>query len=77
MWARLENMWNGFLLESVDICLNFMKNLTWKNTKSVTKLKNVNYEKGLKVEKNEMQKLEIKHITRTEGIKKWSVIITP
>lgn len=77
LWARLENMWNGFLLESVDICLNFMKNLTWKNTKSVTKLKNVNYEKGLKVEKNEMQKLEIKHITRTEGIKKWSVIITP
>lgn len=77
LWARLENMWNGFLLESVDICLNFMKNLTWKNTKSVTKLKNVKYEKGLKVEKIEMQKLEIKHITRIEGIKKWSVVITP
>lgn len=77
LWARLENIWNGYLLENVDICLNFMKNLTWKNVKSVTKLKEVKYEKGLKVEKKEMQELENTYITRTDGIKKWSVLITP
>lgn len=47
------------------------------SVKSVTKLKEVKYEKGLTVNKKEMQKLECKHITRTEGIKKSSVLITP
>lgn len=51
LWARLENIWNGFLLEGKEICLSFMKNLTWKGITSVTKLKEVKYEKGLKVEK--------------------------
>ena len=77
LWARLENIWNGFLLETVDICLNFMKNLTWKGMHSVTLLKTKKYEKGMKIEKNEMKVLEDKHIIRTEGIKKWSVLITP
>lgn len=77
LWARLENIWNGYLLETKEICLSFMKNLTWKNVLSVTKLKEVKYEKGLTVSKQEMNKLENDYITRTEGIKKWSVIITP
>ena len=77
LWARLENIWNGFLLETVDICLNFMKNLTWKNVLSITKLKEVKYEKGLTVSKNEMKRLEAHHIFRAKHIKKWSVIITP
>lgn len=77
LWARLENIWSGYLLKSVDICLNFMKNLTWKEKKSVTKLKEVKYEKGLTVDKKEMNKLEKKHIFRKNSIKKWSVLITP
>lgn len=77
LWARLEMIWNGFLLETIDICLNFMKNLTWKGVKSVTKLKEVKYEKGLTIDKKKMKNLEDKYITRTEGIKKWSVLITP
>lgn len=76
LWARLENIWNGYLLETKEICLSFMKNLTWKNVKSVTKLMKVKYGKGLTVKKQEMRELEKKYITRTEGIKKWSVIIT-
>lgn len=76
LWARLENIWNGFLLESKEICLNFMKSLTWKGNKSVTKLKETKYEKGLTVNKKEMKELETNYITRTENIKKWSVIIS-
>ncbi len=77
LWARLENIWNGYLLESVDICMNFMKNLTWKEKKSVTKLKDVKYEKGMTVDKKEMKQLENQYITRQDHIKKWSVLITP
>lgn len=77
LWARLENIWNGYLLETKEICLNFMKNLTWKDEKSITKLKEVKYEKGLSVEKKEMEELEEQHITRHEKLKKWSLVITP
>lgn len=77
LWARLENIWNGSLLTTIEICLHFMKNLTWKNKKSITKLKEVKYEKGLVVTKKEMRELEKKHIFRTDKIKKWSLIITP
>ena len=77
LWARLEKIWNGFLLETKEVCLSFMKNLTWRNTKSVTKLKEVKYEKGLTINKKKMKMLEDKYITRTDGIKKWSVLITP
>lgn len=77
LWARLEKIWNGYLLENVDICLNFMKNLTWKEIKSVTKLKKVKYDKGLSVDKKEMKELEFQYISRNEALKKWSIIITP
>lgn len=76
LWARLENIWNVFLLETKEKRLSFMKNLNWKGMKSVTKLKEVKYEKGLTVEMSEMKKLEDKYIFRKDGIKKWS-IITP
>ena len=54
-----------------------MKNLTWKEVKSITKLKEVVHKKGLTVDKKEMKELEEQYIIRTEGIKKWSVLITP
>lgn len=76
LWARLENIWNGDLLETVDICICYMKNLTWKDMKSVTKLKEVKYEKGLTVDKKEMIELEFQHISRNEKLKKWSLVIT-
>ncbi len=51
LWARVEINWNGFLLETVESYLNFMRNLTWKGVKSVTKLKEVKYQEGLTIDK--------------------------
>ena len=48
-----------------------------KGVKSVTKLKKVKYEKGLTLTNDEMKKLEKNHIIRTDGLKKWSILITP
>lgn len=77
LWARIENIWNGYLLETVDICLNFMKNLTWKGNKSITTLKKVKYEKGMTINKKDMLQIEKQHISRKFGIEKWSVFIIP
>lgn len=34
IWARLEKIWNGSLLSNVEVCLNFMNNMTWKGVKT-------------------------------------------
>lgn len=77
LWARIENIWNGYLLENINICMNFMSNLTWKGIPSVTKLKEVKYEKGLIIDKKEMKELEKYYITRNPKLKKWSILISP
>lgn len=77
LWARLENIWNGSLLTTTDICLSFMKNLTWKGNKSETCFIEKEYEKGLKVENSDMKHLEKFHITRNPKLKKWSILISP
>ncbi len=53
-----------------------MKNLTWIGIVSVTKLKEVKYEKGLTVGKKKMTELENNYIHRADGSKKWSILIT-
>lgn len=77
LWARLEQIWNGYLLTSIDISLGFMKNLTWKEKKSFTTLEEVKYDKGLTLSNKEMKSLEKYHILRNDTLKKWSVIIIP
>lgn len=73
----MENIWNGSLLTSIEVCLRFMINLTWKNNLSVTKFFEKKYEKGLTLTNKEMKKLEEQHITRAKGIEKWSILISP
>ena len=77
LWARLENIWNGFLLETTEICLKFMDNLTWKGNKSLTKYITKKYEKGITIDKKEMRHLEKYFITRNPVISKYSLIISP
>lgn len=76
IWARLENIWNGELLISEDICNNFMRNLTWNNVKAKVKFINVEYEKGLTIDKKEMKKLEEQYIIRNQKIQKYSIVIS-
>jgi len=76
LWARLENVWNGELLLSEEICNSFMSNLTWKGVQAKVKYITKEYEKGLKIDKQEMKKLEDLYITRNEKIRKYSLLIS-
>ena len=77
LWSRLENIWNGYLLSSINIILNFMTNLTWKGQKSTCSLINTEYKSGLTLSKNEMDALEKNYVTRSSVIPKYSLIINP
>ena len=77
LWSRLERIWNGFLLNTEEICNNFMRNLTWKGNKAKVKFITKEYEKGIKYSKKYMTELEDKHVKRNKDIPKYSLIISP
>jgi len=64
LWARLENVWNGSLIETIEICNSFMKNLTWKDEIASVKFIDKIYEKGITIDKSIMKKLESEFIVR-------------
>ena len=74
LWARLENIWNGSILDSVETCIKFMKNLTWKSKSSNVKLVEKEYETGIKESKITLDKFE-KYITRIDNIEEWALTI--
>ncbi len=77
IWARLEMMWNGFLLTSEEICNQIMSTLTWKGIKTKVKVNTKEYEKGVTYSKAEMKPYEGVNILRNQELKKWSIFITP
>jgi hypothetical protein len=78
IWARLENIWNGYLLSNSGIILNFMKNLTWKGSRATAKEITKEYQTGLKISAKQMKKLKAAHISYTnKDLAKWSLIIHP
>lgn len=77
LWARLEMMWNGFLLSKEEICNQIMSRLTWKEVKSKVKIITKEYEKGITYSKAEMAQYEGTNILRNNELKKWSVLISP
>lgn len=50
-WGILENHWNGTLLNSVKITLEWAKTMTWKGINPVVKLVRTIYERGIRIDK--------------------------
>lgn len=74
IWARLENIWNGSLLDSIKTCLKFMNNMTWKGVKTIATLVEKEYKLGISEDKKTLNKYS-NYITRKKGIEKWAVSI--
>ena len=74
VWGVLENHWNGEILDSVDKVTGFAKTMSWNGKNPIVKLVEGTYEKGVKLTKKAMEKLEEK-IVRIPGIEKWAVEI--
>ena len=75
-WGRLEEHWNGELLDSVDKAINWAGTMTWKGIKPVVHLLEKIYEKGIRLTKKEMKPYESK-IQRSKSLPKWDVLIDP
>ena len=75
-WGILEQPWNGTLLGSVETVLGWARTMTWKGQSPAVHLVAGEYERGRRVEPEEMKGYEAR-LQRSETLPKWSVIITP
>lgn len=74
--GRLEEHWNGELLDSVDKVIKWAGTMTWKGVKPVVHLWNRVYRTGVRLTEKEMKPYE-QRIKRSGRLPKWDVIIEP
>jgi hypothetical protein len=75
-WAGLEKSWNGYLLDSVDTVIKRAGNFFWKGMRTVTRLLDVAYEKGVRVCGDEKIELE-QRLLRSPVLHWWDISIHP
>jgi len=76
VWGRLEQHWNGDLLDTREAVLGFASSMTWNGKNPFVALTDILYENGKKVEK-EVMKLYETAIERAEGLEKWFGTLNP
>ena len=75
-WGRLEEHWNGEILDSTSKAVEWAKTMTWKGIKPIVHLCQKVYENGIKLTHEEMEPYE-NRIVRSSLLPKWDVTIEP
>jgi hypothetical protein len=75
-WAGLEKSWNGYLLDTVETVLKRAGNFFWKGLRTVTRLLDRPYEKGVKICGHEKLDLQ-QRLKRSFALHWWDITITP
>jgi hypothetical protein len=75
-WAGLEKSWNGYLLTTVNVVLNRAANFVWKKVRTVVRLIETTYEKGIKIGGKDMQVIE-ERLERSDKLPLYDITITP
>ncbi len=76
LWGILENHWNGEILDSEEKVLGFARTMTWKGQHPTVAMIDGIYQKGIKLNKEEMAVYESK-IKRLPKLEKWFINISP
>lgn len=75
-WGRLEQHWNGTLLDSLDTVLAYAATMTWRGHHPTVSLVTTVYERGVTLTKAAMAEVET-HLTRHGTLGTWFVAIHP
>jgi len=75
-FGALEQYWSGELLDTEDKVVGLAKAMTWAGKNPKVSVVRKTYEVGVKVTKDVMDKLH-DGFYKTEGIEKYSVLVTP
>ena len=75
-WAGLEKSWNGYLLDTVYTVVSRAENFYWKGMRTVVRLVDTVYEKGIKICRREKKGLE-QRLLRSTDLNLWDITIQP
>jgi len=75
-WGRLEQHWNGDLLDSVAAVVAFARTMQWNGKHPTVELLTKTYKIGVRLSQKAMKVLETK-VRRLPGLEKWFVEIRP
>jgi len=76
VWGRLENHWNGELLDSEEKVLGLASTMTWKGNTPAIEMVEGKYDTGAKLTKAKMRNYE-QRISRHPKLGKYFVDINP
>lgn len=76
VWGILENHWNGTLLNSVGVTMEWAKTMTWKGIHPAVQLIEKNYQKGVSICKKLFKNIEAR-LNRDAVLPKYCVTIHP
>ena len=76
VWGRLENHWNGELLDSEEKVLGLASTMTWKGNMPTIEMVEGKYDTGVKLTKTEMRNYE-QRISRHQKLGKYFVDVNP
>lgn len=75
-WAGLEKSWNGYLLDTVDTVIKRAGNFYWKGLRTVVRLLDAPYEKGVKICGKAKVYLE-QRLQRSPDLYWWDITVHP
>ncbi len=76
VWSSLERHWNGTLLNTAKLVIEWTKTMTWKGINPIVHFLNETYTKGVKLTRNKKEEMETKIIRNIE-LPKWDLFIAP
>ncbi len=75
-WSALERKWNGMLLNSLEVVLQYALRMTWKGSHpTVRQLEGV-YPDGVRLTAKEMRPIEAR-LERSAALPKYDIVIKP
>lgn len=75
-WGVLEQHWNGTLLSSIDIALNWAATMTWRSLQPIVHRIEGIYERGVRLTRSAFRPIA-NRLNRSDELPKWSLVITP
>jgi transposase len=76
LWGILENHWSGQIIDSVQKALGLARTMTYNSIEPAVFKLTKRYKKGISKSKEYMKKLQ-PHLSKTEGLEKWFITISP
>lgn len=75
-WGRLEQHWNGEILDSTTKAIEWAKTMTWRGVQPTVDVVETVYENGIKVTKKELEQYA-ERFKRSATLPKWDITIDP